>query len=895
MKTRILSLILILSLIMTVLAGCGENPVAKKVITTKQERKPQLVVAMNPIIISGGTTNIIAFNDVKNAISTDKKSATLTSLTDNTSWIWAYKMGEDWKKRGIYGLDKWRNGDHISADNLSAYSFTSDGTISLMPYTLKAAKLTTYQGETPENAGVLLSVAGTEEETLCYQIGESGTFSMPTGKITAIESVGGVKTGFLAEDGTERSAVVKFIINTREVWSGEFCNSTAGNGTAVTELTYPDVVNVDVEAGDKFFISVKLDAKANKQEDIGKTNTPKKDKTSSDNKPSDESGTKKEEPPVEIPFVDGYTSQFKIVYPKGATVTEKQIMSKFKKSLVELFDVDVIYKDDSIASSDYELLIGLTNRPESKRAYSDLTDYRANNGSDFIIRMDNKKLVIAANTDYSLQLAVDYFMKNICKTDKDTIMSNFSYAYRPQMESITVGGSNIAAYTIRTEKYPSVMTVRAAKALAEYVVKRTGYNLKIAKDTETTANEILVGLTTRSGISSETFKSASLDFQKGINGNTYNGDDYKVFVYGTKLFLEAGSDYAASLAVSELMKQLDKSSDFAANMSLDGSYKKGEYTLLDDFAYTWGDEFYTSSGSSFSKKNWKAMEKGYTEKKGPWYEKTDPYYLASKASLSDGDPSNDFGGPWLETTNSKYVQEGTCKNLVSNVRIQDNLLIQTSKRETSGYSGSTLCTDGRMEFRYGILEARMINATANGNASCFWTRTKDGGSVVNEIDMVENFGADHFRPNLHTWPNGGTHVDHGSMISLRKEVYPQENEHLYDTFHHIAVEWTPEFINMYMDGEIYLSQEITSDTWYAFKETTYVIVSSNAPSDTYANAGNPGNWLTGGGLSKDEAARLFDTNGDGKVDISDFCEEQKIDYMRLYQINSRQYSLKAKK
>ena len=99
---------------------------------------------------------------------------------------------------------------------------------------------------------------------------------------------------------------------------------------------------------------------------------------------------------------------------------------------------------------------------------------------------------------------------------------------------------------------------------------------------------------------------------------------------------------------------------------------------------------------------------------------------------------------------------------------------------------------------------------------------------------------------------------------------------------------------MYLDGEIYLSQEISSDTWYAFKETTYVIFNCTSPSATYAKT-KPGNWLGGGTLAPMEGAKLFDTNGDGRVDVEDFYEEQSIDYVRLYQINSRQYSLKAKK
>ena len=895
MNKKIISLFLAIVLSITAFAGCNSklNKTIDTVKTQKQ-RKPQLVVAMNPIFVAGDK-NIIAFNDVKNAMVNDRKSATLTSLSENTNWVWAYKTDDAWKKRSVYGLSKWRNGDYVSVDNLSAYSFTNDGTVSLMPYTTKAAKLETYQDEEPAPAGLLLSVSGNEEETLCYQVKESGTFAIPAGKITAINSVGGVKTGFLAEDGTKRSAVIKFVVNTRVLWEGQLQNGTAGDGIAVTELSYGDITDIEVQEGDKIFITLKLDAVANSDKDIksnnGKSNSHHSSYDDSDN-------TYKNDTAEDIPLIYDFESRFSIVYPSDASVAEKQISSKLKKSMVKVLSADVPLNDDSKANSEYEILVGKTNRQESKKAYDELTAYRVNNASDFIIKLDGKKVVIAGNTNYSLQLAVDYFMNNYCKTDKDIIPKDLYYAYRPDVSTITIGNANIATYTIRTEKYPSILTVRAAEKLSEFIVSKTGYSIKIAKDTQTSENEILVGLTTRSGISAETFKSASLDYITGKKGTVYNNEDYNVFYDSSKLFVEAGSDYATSLGVLKLIEYFEKNSSFTAATKISGAYNKGDYTLLDNYAYTWGDEFYTSSGTTASKNNWKAMEKGYTENNGPWYKKTDSYYLASLASLSDSDPNNDFGGPWLECSDNNYVQEGTVKNLLNNVSIRNNMLVQTSKKDVNGYSGSVLCTDGRMEFRYGILETRIMASTANGNTSCFWTRTKDsGGAIVNEIDIMENFGEDKIRPNLHTWASEeeGGHTDHGSMITLREVNYPAENEHFYDTFHHLAVEWTPDFINMYLDGELYLSQDITSSTWKAFESTTYAIISSNAPTKTYSHSGNPGNYLAGGKVNPLDAAKLFDTNNDGKVDINDFYEEQFVDYIRLYQIKSRQYSLKAKK
>ena len=206
MTKRIISLILIFVLTLSAFAGCGQNNA--KVNLNNNKSKQQFVVSINPILALDSGTNFIAFNDVKNAISSDKNNATLTALLDSTPWTWAYKKGEDWKQRGIYGLDKWHNGDKYSSDNLSAYSFSDNGSISLMPYSTTATKLVTFNGETPTNVGLLLSASGKEEEAFCCKISESGTLTIPEGKITAIKSVGGVNATFLSDDNKSSSNIL---------------------------------------------------------------------------------------------------------------------------------------------------------------------------------------------------------------------------------------------------------------------------------------------------------------------------------------------------------------------------------------------------------------------------------------------------------------------------------------------------------------------------------------------------------------------------------------------------------------------------------------------------------------------------------------------------------------
>ena len=93
--------------------------------------------------------------------------------------------------------------------------------------------------------------------------------------------------------------------------------------------------------------------------------------------------------------MDGYDSHFKIVRSDSADIKEQQIVTKLRSAMVSVLEADVITVTDEMGAAANELLIGRTNRPESVKALTMLLpSYRANNGSDFIIRMDSGKLVI---------------------------------------------------------------------------------------------------------------------------------------------------------------------------------------------------------------------------------------------------------------------------------------------------------------------------------------------------------------------------------------------------------------------------------------------------------------------------------------------------------------------
>ena len=386
----------------------------------------------------------------KDAIIRDRKDNSVTSLEKNTDWGWAYKTGEDWKERKVYALEKWRNGDKIADSKYLAYTFSEQGSLSLMPVGLASAKIKPYSEADLSNTVIALSVSGEEQEALCYQIGRDGVMHIPEITITALANVEGIRSDFLKK-GTDHTAVVQLILNDRVLWEGGL---SSYEENYVTGLTCPDQLNVSVKAGDLLFLSVQLNAPLpeNAEDEPFEDDFPDIPNSWSGADDSQNSGALDD---ADIPLMTGYDSTYKIVYPAGADSSQKDVINKLRVDMVKVFDADVLISTDKEQTAEYELLIGETNRPESKQVYQELKAGRKNNASDFIIRVVNQKLVIAGCTNYALQLATKYFMENYCKSDIDKIKRNLNFVYRPALKDITIEGVSIASYQIRTEKYPS--------------------------------------------------------------------------------------------------------------------------------------------------------------------------------------------------------------------------------------------------------------------------------------------------------------------------------------------------------------------------------------------------------------------------------------------------------
>lgn len=842
MYKRFISFILSI-VILTLCVGCTGNSTSSikiPVPVRPEVNKAQAVAAISPVLVFDGDNAVVAFNDIKNAVQSDRKAAVLSALEDDTDFCWAYNNGSDWKKRGIYALDKWCNGRGANIKTLNAYSFNADFTDSLMPFTAKSAEIEMYGEDSTPDYGLILSTSENTREALVYTVPQDGMLTVQSGIVAAVQSIDGVKTGFLAEDGTERSAVIRIDINSRRYYSGVLANSSAASGgTAVTSLTYPEISDIPVSAGDLVFFSIEFNGLLNEDDSITK---PAEENQTVDNSTSGSSNADSEKPAedkvTQISFLNGFDARFTIIYPEKADLDFVSKVQQLSEAIEKVLKAEQPYRADYTAEFEYELLIGETNRPASERAYRDLREARTNYADDYIIRMDGNNLVVAAGSDTAMERALAE-LQGYCDNARSYILSNLNVVYRKLKTNRMLGANNIASYVIRTEQYPSYLVKQAAMTLQQTVLETTGYFLPIQKDTSSSKYEILIGPNTR-----------GTKMLSGIN-------DYEIELNGSTLTVNVGSTTAANAAMLVFCEKLKKG-NIADGYKLSGNYNDGAYSLTGGYGLTWFDDF---SGETLDLSKWVVMN---DTTDGPWY----------KISEVEDKIKNNIGGPWLDTTvsgtpvSAGYIQEGVQNRPGiegENFYLKDGKLVEVTKKSKNGYDAVRLYTSNKMRYRYGYTEVRIKMATNNGACSAVWLALNG-----NEIDLNENYGQDAYYSNLHTWtPSHIDHVHNGDMKQIW--VYPEEGHHFYDEYHYLGFEWTDKYIAFYLDGEVTQYVDISSSTFNVFRKLIALKLANGVGTQGYSIGNNPGDYM-----------------GDN---VDKFREEQEIDFVRIYQKDSSKYKM----
>lgn len=196
---------------------------------------------------------------------------------------------------------------------------------------------------------------------------------------------------------------------------------------------------------------------------------------------------------------------------------------------------------------------------------------------------------------------------------------------------------------------------------------------------------------------------------------------------------------------------------------------------------------------------------------------------------------------------------------LKNARVEDGTLIIEAHRETYGnrnYTSARLLTRERQAWKYGRFEIKAKLPTGNGTWPAIWMLPEDweygGWPASGEIDIMEHVGHEPYRVYATVHTDAYNHLK-STQDTDTLRVADAEQE-----FHQYAIEWTPENITWYVDGDAYSEFQNEGNT---YKEWPF-----DQPFHLILNIAVGGNW---GGVEG--------------VDESIWPQKMIVDYVRVYQ------------
>jgi beta-glucanase (GH16 family) len=225
----------------------------------------------------------------------------------------------------------------------------------------------------------------------------------------------------------------------------------------------------------------------------------------------------------------------------------------------------------------------------------------------------------------------------------------------------------------------------------------------------------------------------------------------------------------------------------------------------------------------------------------------------------DGAPNSDFWSYNIGTGSNGWgnneLQHYTDRP--QNVVIEDGMLKITARRESfmgSSYTSARILTKGKIEQKYGRIEARIKLPLGRGIWPAFWMLGANSDEVIwpqcGEIDIMEYLGSN---PITAFGTVHGPGYSGGESISKN---YTLTNSRFDTEFHIFGIEWGKDYINFYIDDKLYnqITPEDVPGEW-VFNQPFYIIL----------------NMAVGGNLP-----------GPPNTETS-FPQTMLVDYIRIYQ------------
>lgn len=276
--------------------------------------------------------------------------------------------------------------------------------------------------------------------------------------------------------------------------------------------------------------------------------------------------------PEKYVFATGGSTEYSIVMPELASDETLNAASTLKRVFKNKTDADIELKTDRYNTANpnyvfpkYEILVGDTNRPESKQCAEGLAY------DDYVITVCNGKLIIVGGNDSATIAAVEKFKTYITGETLELAEGELvRYDHEYDIKQLTIGGHDISEFSI-------VMSSKSkCSDIAEDIIKavRELYGVTLTAEVRASAGEDACEIVIGDGLGTDKVKTLAVD-------------EYECRTIGNRIFIDGGSTIALQM-LGDKMYEYYKNSGLSGNVELElpTSLKKGtvdlvKYTLAD--------------------------------------------------------------------------------------------------------------------------------------------------------------------------------------------------------------------------------------------------------------------------------------------------------------------------
>ena len=500
---------------------------------------------------------------------------------------------------------------------------------------------------------------------------------------------------------------------------------------------------------------------------------------------------------ADVKFTDeNGESVYKII--RGEGDSDGNVMGAYLfKQMKQILGISVKNVSDNEDGTDkYEILVGDTNRVESKQARQYLIENVGGRVNDFIVATIGKKIVVYAMNSDSLQTACEYFTKNFVKAEGVKGGIKYTYATEGSFAEATINGVKIGNFCFVKQRFnESYLVQNQFQDSNALITEKVGYQLEVVEDHIAASEyEIIVGNAKRDGVTAIT-----------------NTDEYSIKVSGKKVYLNGGSPAAKAMAVSEFAKLLVAGPVTDAN-SVTGSYAQtvAKYDTSTYYVPTWTDDFETPSDDH---------ETGVDLTKWNW---------GTDSAVGHN------GRTSVRSQNPNHLYVG------------DGMLNFFAAYDDEKYYGFKL--NSRMTFKYGILEMSAILPHGDAFWISLWANSRNTvddqnpSAFFTEVNVVEMFGhSGSEASNLHGWLKGNGRglydelwapsgvAEHwsldGKYSNYKKYSCPEGKFN--DGLHTFTYIWNEEKCSFACDGNVYFTIDLNDQPYYkdTANQPIYLILS----------------------------------------------------------------------